>query len=95
MSDVGSTCPVVDRGGYENQNICVADWEGDCDLDGGDATAFQTDFSNGDRRTDLDGNGMLDFNGVLIFLALFNAGCRGARSQDPDRLASAWPTPKL
>lgn len=25
VSDVGSTCPVVDMGGYENQNICVAD----------------------------------------------------------------------
>lgn len=54
---------------------CVADFNGDGELNFFDVQAFLAAFAAGDLDADLTSEGILDFFDVQAFLAAFSAGC--------------------
>lgn len=54
---------------------CLADLNGDGELDFFDVSAFLSLFGDGDLAADFNGDGELDFFDVSAFLAAFDAGC--------------------
>jgi len=56
-------------------NPCVADLNGDGELNFFDVSAFLSAFGAGDLSVDLNGDGSLDFFDVSAFLSAFSAGC--------------------
>lgn len=56
-------------------NPCVADLNGDGDLNFFDVSAFLTAFNSGDLSADFTGDGVLNFFDVSDFLSAFSAGC--------------------
>ncbi|MEQ9096643.1 MAG: EF-hand domain-containing protein [Phycisphaerales bacterium] len=54
---------------------CVADCDGDGQLDFLDFLCFLNQFDAGDPAADCDGDGQLDFLDFLCFLNAFDAGC--------------------
>lgn len=54
---------------------CVADVDGDGDVDGEDFFGFLDQFASGDQGADLDGDGDRDANDFFLYLDLFEAGC--------------------
>ena len=54
---------------------CVADCDGDGQLDFLDFLCFLNQFDAGDLAADCDGDGQLDFLDFLCFLNAFDAGC--------------------
>ncbi len=75
-SGAGST-PVVDAGAFEFQpeDACLADFNGDDQIDFFDVAAFLGAFSAGDPAADFVDDDVLDFFDVLSFLEIFSAGC--------------------
>jgi hypothetical protein len=54
---------------------CPVDYTGDGSADVNDVLAFLPLLLEGDRRADLDGNGVPSFDDVLALLAAFGDGC--------------------
>ncbi len=54
---------------------CIADWNGDGEVDVNDFFAYLSDFEDGDPRADLNNDGEIDINDFFIFLTEFEAGC--------------------
>lgn len=59
----------------EDDNGCVADFNGDGIVDTRDVLAFLNAWNAGAGSADIDGNGTVDTRDVLAFLNLWNAGC--------------------
>lgn len=59
----------------EWQEPCVADWNGDGEVDVNDFFAFLDSFVDGDPRADLNGDGEIDVGDFFLFLGLFQVGC--------------------
>lgn len=54
---------------------CIADWNGDGEVDINDFFAYLADFEAGEPRADLNNDGEIDINDFFIFLQEFEAGC--------------------
>ncbi|MBX3322518.1 MAG: hypothetical protein KF757_05965 [Phycisphaeraceae bacterium] len=54
---------------------CLADWNGDGNVDFFDAQLFLGDFSANNPAADLNGDGNIDFFDAAIFLQAFSDGC--------------------
>lgn len=54
---------------------CIADFNGDGEVDTRDVLAFLNAWADGDSRADVNGDGVVDTRDVLEFLNLWNAGC--------------------
>ena len=54
---------------------CIADWNGDGEVDINDFFAYLSDFEAGDPRADLNNDGEIDVTDFLIFLQEFEDGC--------------------
>lgn len=57
------------------RSLCVADVDGNGEVDVFDFLAFQSLFATGDGRADFDENGLLDIFDYLTFTNLFVDGC--------------------
>ncbi len=55
--------------------VCVADWEGDGDVDSADVLALLSDFAAQDPGADVNGDGVVDTRDVILFLQLWAGGC--------------------
>ena len=56
-------------------NTCVADMNGDGQLNFFDVSAFLMNFGDQDSSADFNGDGLFNFFDVSAFLSAFNAGC--------------------
>ncbi len=56
-------------------NDCVADFNGDGDVNTQDVLAFLNAWNAGDMSADINGDGEVNTQDVLAFLNLWNAGC--------------------
>ncbi len=56
-------------------NTCVADFDGDGDIDADDFFAYLDAFAAGDDSADLEGDGDLDADDFFLYLDAFAAGC--------------------
>jgi hypothetical protein len=54
--------------------LCPADYDDNGGVDGGDLSAFFSDFESGAGCADVDGNGGVDGGDLALFFALFEAG---------------------
>lgn len=54
---------------------CIADFDGNGGIDGGDLAAFFEAFETGDPTADVDGNGGVDGGDLAFFFERFEAGC--------------------
>ncbi|HZW08740.1 MAG TPA: GC-type dockerin domain-anchored protein [Phycisphaerales bacterium] len=54
---------------------CIADFNGDGDIDTRDVLAFLNAWNANDPQSDANGDGVIDTRDVLAFLNLWNAGC--------------------
>ncbi|MFG0259321.1 MAG: GC-type dockerin domain-anchored protein, partial [Phycisphaerales bacterium JB041] len=54
---------------------CVADFNGDGNVNTNDVLAFLNAWNDRDPRADINGDGSVNTNDVLAFLNLWNAGC--------------------
>lgn len=57
------------------EGTCIADFDGDGDLDINDFIALRSAFVAGDLRADINGDGKLDINDFIVFQAAFRRGC--------------------
>lgn len=66
---------LVITGDVSEVSGCIADWNGDGDLNFFDIQDFLADFAAMDPATDLAADGVFDFFDVQAFLAAFAGGC--------------------
>ncbi len=67
--DVGAGVAAADAGS------CLADWNGDGNVNTQDVLAFLNDWSAGNDIADINGDGVVNTQDVLLFLNAWNAGC--------------------
>jgi hypothetical protein len=60
---------------YETESACVADFNGDGEVDTRDVIAFLNAWTADDAAADCDGNGVIDTRDVTCYLNEWNAGC--------------------
>lgn len=64
-----------DLTGHAACEECIADWNGDGEVDINDFFAYLDDFESGDPRADLNEDGEIDINDFFLFLTEYEAGC--------------------
>ncbi|MDQ7014277.1 MAG: GC-type dockerin domain-anchored protein [Planctomycetota bacterium] len=60
---------------YENDSLCVADFNGDGTVNTQDVLAFLNAWTSDDPSADINGDGSVNTQDVIMFLNLWNAGC--------------------
>jgi hypothetical protein len=60
---------------FEPPDDCIADFNGDGEVNTQDVLAFLNAWNNGDSSADINGDGVVDTQDVLAFLNLWNIGC--------------------
>ncbi|MDX2148268.1 MAG: hypothetical protein SFZ23_12170 [Planctomycetota bacterium] len=75
-ADTGlGTAPIVDRGAYEFQPQCRADFNNDGQVDFFDYLDFAQAYSTEDPTADFNTDGQVDFFDYLDFAQAYDAGC--------------------
>ncbi|MCC6229007.1 MAG: hypothetical protein IT432_07255 [Phycisphaerales bacterium] len=75
VADTGVGAPPIDRGCYEAQPPCPADFNGDGFVNGLDYDEFASAFEAGDPDADFDQNGFVNGIDYDLFASHFEAGC--------------------
>ncbi len=76
VADTGvGPAPIIDRGAYEAQNACLADFNHDGFVNGDDYDAFASAFEAADIAADLNNDSFVNGDDYDMFASHFESGC--------------------